>query len=271
MDNLTEFTQHIEAAVQAGQKPIELVPGDYGVRLELVPPGYTAKIADLEEYGPGPRRKKGHPRFDDVQSFYRYLAIHKEPGTQVYLYEGEFAAIINGHSKDAAGWGDHTAHYLIKATEPWAAWMAMSHAAVSQQDFAIFLDARMSEIAIPDGADLAEVVTNLTVKQNVDFQSKVNLQNGAAFLTYVENLEQGGGVQGTMRLPSNLTLQMGCYEGMDAETIEAKLRWRFNNGKVLFGIEFGDEIRRVREAAEQQAVADIEANTGLTVWKGSAS
>lgn len=271
IDNLTEFTQHIEAAVQAGQEPITLVETGPKVLLHVSPKDYGFTLFDLEKYDAHPRRKAGKPAFEDVQSFQRYLVRHKSAGTAIFLHDGAFHAVLDGHSSSDAGWGEHTADYTIKKTEPWGAWLSLHNRYLSQQDFATFVDARMGEIASPAGASLVEAVTNLTVKQNVDFQSNVNLTNGQVQFTYVENLENGGnGAQGQIRIPTAFALALVCYDGMPTEEVVGRLRWRFEKGKVSFSIDLGDEPRRVREAAEQQAITDITGNTGIDVWRGVA-
>lgn len=241
---------------------LEFEPDDKVAKV-IIPQRYQLADVNLDQYRPQPRRKKGAFAFTQVASFCTYLNAHKGSGTQVFIdrAEARFSAQINGHATISPGWADHTAEFLLLPTDAWAAWLAKNGRSMTQQEFAEFLEDRLSEIAEPSGAELMEAATNLKLYISANFDSKVALANGRINFSYTESLNDGNGTAGQLRLPEELSIVVQPYEGSSIATVKARLRWRFdrNVGKVSFWYTLGIAPQEIRDEKIDEAFTEVAA------------
>ncbi len=238
----------------------------------LVFPDKTIK--SLEVFAPNPKRTRASVRLFDVASFIHYLARFSSPLHLVVFGKasetgGAFVAFIDYHPavvrpieildpktgeegsisaqpldwKDTAGatypdkmpqWGDHRVSLTLEVTPEWARWMAGDRKALSQEQFAEFIEDNLTDIIEPNAADLLDVAQMLQGKKTVTFKSGKRLGNGQSALEYTEEIATTGGrTNDTLTVPEKFKLGLVPFVGGDGVEITGRLRYRISDGGKL--------------------------------------
>lgn len=268
----------IAREAERNAKPQEI---SVGARRYLIYPDKTIK--SLEELGDAPARPRAVVNLFEAGSFIDYVRRFMVAGhTRLFgvynLSESSFSAIIDYHgdtqSKIPAGFGDHQVKLALVKTPEWSAWLEQNKKAMSQSQFAEFIEDNMADIVAPDPATLLDVAQLLQGKKTVQFKSGRNLRNGAIQFEYSESIETTGGAQrrdDSMQVPAEFTLQLVPFGGDVGVEVKARLRYRIaNNGELSFHYIL-DRPHKVIETAFIRTREKIEQETGLNVLIGSAS
>ncbi len=137
----------------------------------------------------------------------------------------------------------------------------------AQTQFAEFLEDRISEIAEPAGATLAEVVKSLSINRKVEWAKAVNLANGNIQFTYSETDDAKAGQNGKLTVPTEFTLKMPVLKYGADRVITAKLRYRLEEGKLLFLFKIND-LEQMLDQVFLDFLAEVEKVTGIKPFLG---
>jgi uncharacterized protein YfdQ (DUF2303 family) len=219
---------------------------DQSIPTVVVPAGYQLQTLDFdkaEKWLNRPRRKRGKFVFADVKSFAAYFKEHKEEGSRVFVHynTGKVEGVLNFHGDDGADWLDHCAFLDMPYSKDWTALMEKNKEAMTQLEFAEFLEEFEHLFVSPHGADLLEMITNLEAKANVQFRSGVKLQSGQIKLMYDETIDMKGGstgVQtGVIEMPRILVMSVKLFQTEEPVTLEAFLKFKIENRAITFSIQ----------------------------------
>jgi uncharacterized protein YfdQ (DUF2303 family) len=185
---------------------------------------------------PAPVDKRGVVTLHTPQAFVTYVDAYRDRDTLVLtdVTAATVKAVIDYHKAGEDGaprHGKHIASFACRHTKEWATWSAAHKKAMSQVDFAQFLEDNLPDIAAPAGGLLLEMARTIEVKKDVAFASSVRLQDGQQQLTYNENIE-GSTSRGSLRLFETITLGIAPFEGSSKYELQARLRFRMNDGKL---------------------------------------
>jgi len=246
-----ETVQALLSAGTALAKPTELAQD---VRMALVPIGYKIETLDNEKYNEAPREIRENLTLCDAKSFVDYFQCFATSRTVIFsaLESRKFKAVFDYHQINSPAWGKHTATLTLKHSSEWLVWEANSKRALSQEEFAEFVQLNLRDVIEPAGADLLEVAQTLQAKKKVDFLSGIRLDNGQTQLTYSEVIEGTAGPKGSLKIPEKFVLALRVFNGMDRYRVEAFLRYRIGDDKKLrfiFQLDCPDRI--VEDAFEQ--------------------
>jgi len=171
---------------------------------------------------------------------------------------GSYTAILDYHDAHAADWCEHRATYQCPRTPEWTAWEQASGKAMSQIDFALFIEQNVDDIRQPAGAEMLEIVTTLKAQSKVEFSKAIRLANGQNEFTYNELIDGKAGPTGQLRIPEEITLGITPFQGSDAYEVRARFRYRISAGHLSM---WYDLIRphKVNEAALADITAKISA------------
>ena len=147
-------------------------------------------------------------------------------------------------------YADHIATMEIPFSEQWSRWTGIDNQAITQGNFAEFLEENYLDVATPDHATLLEMVTSLQATNNVVFSSGLKLQTGEQQLIYTEAIEGKG--KGDMKVPSEIKLNIPIHFDAAAMDIRCFLRYRIQQGKLTFIV----KINR-RELLEKEAFINV--------------
>lgn len=260
-----DFGRTLSSVRWIGDRPFALAPRD-------------TVMFDLEAFAQKPARKRGTVTVDRVQSLARYVNTFggKDGSTMAFADvkhpKGACIHVVLDYHTAKAGearWCDHEAIYQMTQTREWKEWLRHDGKRMSQMEFAEFLEDRMVDIADPPAADVYSLVRTLEAKRQVNFRSATRQEDGSIRVAYDEEIETRGGSQkGQVDVPSELTLAIRPFEGMDKWKLQVRLRYRLNEGSITFWYQIV-EPDRVREACFEEQVGVFEKAVNLECIRGS--
>jgi uncharacterized protein YfdQ (DUF2303 family) len=251
----------------------------------IVPEGYQAKniTAEIESAALTPRRKSGTVHLADVTSFATFVSQQGSPDN-TYIYANPdtrtLVAILNDHAIGESAGGaslpgrrDYRAIYQAEYSREFAKWLAFDGKQMSQEEFAVFLEDNIADIAPPaDGSNepsgdiLLAVALTLQAKTEVDFKSHKRLDNGQSQLVYSEEVRATAGGDGTLDIPRSFAIGLRLFKNGEGFRINARLKYRLGGGKLKFWYEL-DRPENAVEAAFQSYI-DAASTSGFTVLTG---
>lgn len=256
-----ECVDNIATAIEAGRRirALELagnVQTYANGRPFLVAPNGT--VQDMEPFLKDPVDARATVALTDATSFIAYVNRFKQGGTLVFadLTGRKFEAVLDYHVAGADGiaprWGRHRATFACTPTPDWLIWDAANNKAMSQEDFARFVENNLPNIAEPAGADLLQIALTLEAKKSVDFRSSARLDNGQTQFRYEETIEgrATGTQQGAITIPTNFVLGLEPFAGTGLKRVDARFRYRLKDARLSMWFELvraEDVLRRAFE------------------------
>ncbi len=263
---------------EAVEKLLAVGAASAGVKIELNPSGDPfgikpdGTIIPLGLYYP-PRRISEVVNFIEGGSFTAYVNRFKTDATVIFAeispLGATFRAILDYHKpKDEAARCLHEAQFSLVATPDWSAWKNKNRVAMSQVEFATWLEDMQHVFMEPSGADLLELVRNLFGRKDAAFNTSVRLDNGAYSVGYNETIEvQSTTTAGVMKLPAQLIAEIPLFEGMASSEIRARLKTRIQDRKLYLFFETIQMDQQVRECI-MATVKEVAAKTGIIPYLG---
>lgn len=260
---LKDMTQDAVAILRAGAamgspRLIEPTACPY----TIVPDGMT--VVDLSHLLPAPRAVLHRVTVGTVPAF--VAAVTRFPTRHPVLFgceaSGTIVAVMDFSTDSQPLWGRHLVTLRLDPSPEWLTWTKASGQQKTQIDFARFLEDNLPDIAEPPGADVLQMAQSLEVKKAVQFASSVRLDNGQHQLTYTEDIS-GSSTKGTLQIVDRFTLGLSPWRATPLYKVEARLRYRMQDGKVVFWV---DLLRphKVVEAAWQDVVQTVETELSRT-------
>lgn len=230
--------------------------------IPLVWDGKTSRIiplkAEIEAYRYKPARKTGIAQALTLSSFIALTNRHKTPDSVVFANtdwtKPSFTAVIDYHPIDSlfgesANNGRHRVHYAFPLSEEWKAWIEQDGKAMSQLDFAVFLEDRMPELAAPyeaevvalerdfsttvaNPAQLVQLSRGLKVNVSSQVEDERTLQTGEGQIKWQETHKDASGA--ALKVPGLFLLAVAPFKSGDKVRIPARLRYRVSGGKVVW-------------------------------------
>ncbi|MEY5098196.1 MAG: hypothetical protein RJA36_915 [Pseudomonadota bacterium] len=227
---------------------------------------------ELTKKLPKPTRKKGLVKIRDLESFVRQVNKHKVEGlTEIYrtVNPPRFSAVINDHGagEDDAGWGDHWFDYECPLSAEWKTWTGNDSKRMTQEQFAVFIEDNLPDIVEPVAAHMLEIATTLEAKKKVNFASGIRLSNGQNEFTYEESI-QGTAGKGKIQVPETFKIGIAVFEGGPAYAVNARLRYRINDGLLQLWYDLERPHKIIEDAADELR-RQVEEKTGITTINGT--
>ena len=235
-----------ETVAREARKPMPLGQDDEtGATLFAVPEGWSLQTDQcMEKLALTPYRKRGKATFVDTASFVTYVNTHKKPESKLYATVDQasesplaITAIFNDHqasdvNESKAGWLDFNARLLPKASHEWKKWTAHDGKAMSQFDFAQFIEDNMKDIAtkegLPNGTEMLRMALQFELTQDKRIKTAIRIQSGGTNIEYVED-DDTGTVE-RMSAFDRFALGIPVFWRGQPYYIEAKLRYRLREG-----------------------------------------
>jgi len=207
----------------------------------LVPEGFT--VHDISLLLPPPDRVKDEVTMLTAKSFVDYVARYGSPGaTTIFADEGRstYVAVIDYHNpndlEDRRGTCEHIVRYECPTSLEWRAWTGASGKLMPQQDFARFIENNLPDINSPTAADMLAIALTLQVKKDAHYSSDLRLDNGQTQFRYEETI-RGSSRAGDLSIPDSFRIAIPVFIGEPVKAIEAKLRYRISDQKLVIGFE----------------------------------
>ncbi|MCP1200091.1 DUF2303 family protein [Notoacmeibacter sp. MSK16QG-6] len=264
-------------------------------------PMFVGLKDEVEKWRTRPARRKGQASAGTLSSFCdlinRHIAHDWPEGTSeaaasksaVVFADSTWTApsltaVLNYHgvSPDQHGFGDHRIHYAFPLSEEWKAWVAANGEAMTQEDFALFLEDHIQELASPDEASMAwverdfqgtlatpsklmELSRGLQVNVNSKVKNEQKLQSGEGSIVFEE--EHTGRDGEALKIPSMFLLRIAPFFMGEETTVPVRLRYRVRAGSIVWFFQLWRPDKIITEEV-RRAMAMVEDWTGLPVYEG---
>lgn len=240
MTNLTEHDAAKRSEFASRIKFDESATGQFAA----IPDEYS--VVSLEEFQAAPNRVRARHTFVDVASLAEYLNKFSTPDTMI---AADYAAAsvlctIDGDGPDAPSHKSHTACFVAQTHDKTKAWLKICDKGMSQVEFGLFLEGRAVDVAVPDAADVMDMVMKFDATKKVAFKSSQRLHDGARQFQYVEEND----VRGALKLPDHFIVLAPIYRGMEPQRVKYMVRYRIEGGSLRFQVEMHDKDEVMREA-----------------------
>ena len=271
-----------------------------GVSVLAVPKGYEVRSIKplMDEYLDRPERRKGTAKLDDLPSFIAHANRFKATNSAVFARRDEnspsLTSVIDYHPEGEenadARFGQHRGHYAFPLSEPWRAWADKDGDAMTQRDFAAFIEDRIMDVLPPPkdgraeagaltldlldmlGGEIAgptrllEVARGLRMTETAEVANAQNLASGEVEIVYRTTHQNAQGQP--LKVPNLFVVGMPVFDGDAAYKMPVKLYYRRQEGRIVWS------FRRYRPDlvffdAFDRAVAKVKADTGLPVFVGA--
>lgn len=254
------------AQIQALSLPVIFTPKNYDVRV----------LDNLEKHLPTPLRKTGSAALDDLDSFVWYVKEHGSLSScRIYVtveYQSgalKMAAVFNDHDQAGPQWRDFTAIFKPALSLEWQRWSANNRKAMSQAEFATFIEDSLPEIAtvqgMPTGSDMMTLATTFEATSEKRFKSGMRLQSGGMAIEYVD--QEDAGTLARMQMFEKFALGMPIYFNGTAYRIDARLKYRVRDGKLALWYELIRPEQIIKDAAEI-LIQSVREQTGMPTLFG---
>jgi uncharacterized protein YfdQ (DUF2303 family) len=266
--------EELIAAIQSGVRP-QLMLDMNGVQWWSLPSndgGAQVERINYKNEGDTPTRKTGTVTVFDAASFNMVIADNKDAGAcSIYIDRNPLSpkvtAVMNGHGKEGAGWGDFRCHLEFRPTPQWQKWRVNDGKMLSQVEFAEFLEQNMEDVAEPPGAELLELCTQLQIIRTVNFRSKVTLSSGAMRFMHDQDDQASVGA-GEVQVPTDIMLGIAPIFGLPSYKIPARLRYRLTGGKLTLGYKL-QRIEATLGTILEDVIEKIEKGTNISMLAGT--
>jgi uncharacterized protein YfdQ (DUF2303 family) len=241
--------QPIAALAQSALAPKAVEPG--GIYLVATADGDVRKF-DLTgpEYTGALARKTGRTVVRDAASFLTYYAKHKDDASEVYsdVEQLTVTAVLDAHSADEPGFGEHRLHLQLRKTKAWEEWLALDGKLVDQDRFANFLEDQLPYLETPDAATMLEIAQSIKATTKAEFQSSSRLQSGERKFVFTEDVKASAGSKGDLTIPETFTIVVPPFEGADAYRMTARFKYRLGGGQLALGFKLEQPEERAKAA-----------------------
>lgn len=265
----------------SGDAPVLAVPKD--LKLESVK-------ALLDEYLERPERKSGTSQHLTLDSFVQHVNRFKNPEgmeqSVLFAWLGDedsdpaLTCIYDYHEpgKGRAGWGEYQAYYSFPVSDEWAAWSGVAEEAMSQADFAEFLEDHIVDVSAPEeagenvrliaqalGSELASpaqlmaLARGLTVNVGRRVTNAHVLSSGESQIAFQEDHTDETGHP--LRVPSVFQIAIPVFEDGGPWQLPIRLRYRVQGGTITWRIQphrMDETLRGVMKIACDQAAQQTE-------------
>lgn len=225
-----------------------------------LPPGWTHQLLEklaAKQHVQTPGLIDESVIVQDNQSFAYYLSRFATPDTlySVSRSQQNVMAELDYHQNATTpGHNKHVITRKFNLSKRFQAWKDHNKKVFTQTDFANFLEDRISDLSVSEGAETSQAELHGAVRQfqavqNSQFNSAVNQANGDVEFQFTVNTQVV-----SLTLPTRLLLGMQIYEFGSYVEFGARLKYRPKDGVVSFWY----ELIRIEEFLDDVFTGEVE-------------
>lgn len=294
IDAVTKLAQGAAGAITSRQIK---TPGDaVGLPDEiplLVQEGASPRVIQvrdlLEPWRLAPERRTGCAKTLTLNSFIELVNRHKDEQSSVIfgdtrLPAPKLTAVIDYHGVDkSAAFLKHTICYEFPLSEEFEAWIGANSAPMTQNDFAVFLENRISELSTPTEEErdnfeklfkskigtpneIIELSRGLEINVSSRIKQAIKLQSGESEIVFVEEHSNAAGE--SLTVPGLMMVSVHPFVDGDPIRIPARLRYRKTSNGLTWSYDMWRLNHWLRECVKSD-LSDAGAATGLPTYEGA--
>lgn len=282
-------------------QPVVLDTGDTAY-VELSKDNGTTVLnpKDFDAWRRNPLFREDKARLTSLAGLIDYTVRFRDADSVVFANDDRnnpsITTVLDYHRAGEAGvaearFGRHEARYSVPLSDEWKAWHENNAASLTMANFARFLEDHIIDVLpagavnlseeqrrfvetlggtkrVADPAKLMELATGMQVFEEGEVTQATKLQSGEGKIIVENRHTDGQG--GELTIPSLFVIAIPVFRGGDPYAIVVRLRYRKTAQGILFFYELWRDDR-VFDHAFDEMVAQIEAETSLSVFRGSRS
>lgn len=251
--------------------------------------GGVKDLAELaEKWRLHPARRKGTAAITTLQSFISLVNRHKTEHSVIFAEttwpNPSLTAVVDYHEKENGKpqFNQHRVHYAFPLTDEFKEWAGRDGKAMTQHDFAAFIEDRVAELADPTEeerqefeplfntrfatpADMLTLSRGLEVNVAAQVKNAVTLQSGEGQIVFVEEHKDGKGDK--IIVPGLFMISVPAFLAGEPVRLPARLRYRAANGSLSWFY----QLYRWKNFLRDRVVSDLswaESETELPAYEG---
>jgi uncharacterized protein YfdQ (DUF2303 family) len=245
----------------------------------------------IEEYRLRPARRTGKAMAQTLHSFIALVNRHKDADSAIFAdmdwKAPGFTAVIDYHrGEEAEHEPRHLGHritYSFPLSEEWKTWLARDGKAMSQLDFAAFIEERIADLSAPkdteadeiehlfrtrvaDPGEVVQLSRGLAVSVDSRVARAVTLQSGEGEMVFEEVHRDGSGQK--LTIPGVFMISVPVFFRGAQARLPVRLRYRVKDEMVTWFYQLWRPDTYVTDAIlrDRDAVA---VETGLPIYEGA--
>jgi uncharacterized protein YfdQ (DUF2303 family) len=149
-------------------------------------------------------------------------------------------AYLDYHHAEGPRWLNHTAKVAFKNSHQFERWKKVNGQQMTQEQFALFLDEVINDIAQPAGAEVLSFAENLEATSTQIFKAAVKLASGETNYTFTDARDGDF----STKIIDRFTIGIPIWQGGEKVAIEARLFHRIVDNKDKDGAPNGSKSLR---------------------------
>lgn len=209
-----------------------------------------------------PKQLSQNVTLQNADALIEYLNRFKSDKSLMFadVQANRIVCALDYHDKAQASLVTHRATLDLPFSEEWKIWSGISGQLKPQLEFARFIEENAPDIKAPDAGTLLESVRDLQARRSVNFIQAVRTDSDNESFEFSDNTEARA--KGDLELPTKFLLSIPVYFGDPDTEVQAFLRWKLEEGKLMLGIKL-HRAEHIRQAAFKLIVTDAMERTGL--------
>lgn len=189
-------------------------------------------LKSLEHFMPHPLRPEIHIALHTARDLHAYVIAQTadtEDSPVIFADRDSMTikAFLNYHGSGGPRWLNHTAKVAFKNSHQFDRWKKVNNQQMNQEQFALFLDEVINDIATPTGAEVLSFAENLEATSTQVFKAAVKLASGETNYTFTD--ARDGDV--STAIIDRFTIGIPIWQGGEKVAIEARLFHRIVDNK----------------------------------------
>jgi uncharacterized protein YfdQ (DUF2303 family) len=258
--------------------------------------GSTTEAAGLfAPFRSRPERRSGTATHTDLDSFIAHVDRFMDEDSAIFAVTDRSAprllAVLDYHRIGSGGdprFGCHRSSYAFPLSDEWEAWTGANKKAMSQRDFAEFMEGRIVDI-IPPPETLSRAAKILVERANVSFAGpeKIrdlargilvhesakaaeswNNQTGEREISYENTHATSDKDNKPLKVPGAFLIGIPLFTGGEHYELPVRLRYRVAQGQIVWFYELA-QAEAVFDDAIRGAIQKVRAETDLPVFLGT--
>jgi uncharacterized protein YfdQ (DUF2303 family) len=237
-----------------------------GVEFDYIvkPQGWTSEIVENEELDHTPPVVEGEQSVANTASFKAYFSRFADERSILFASRsrGVVRAELDYHlNAETPAPSKHALTRTFKKDRKFVAWKQRNGQQQTQAQFVEFLEDHLDDVRDPNQADLLRSIVQFKAFRTANCASAVDLSSGDVQFQFTQETK---GVAGQAVLPERILIEVPVLEFERAWKIAARLKYRLNEGKLVFWFEL-IRIEDVEDEAFRTAVDDLSKEIGAGI------
>lgn len=208
----------------------------------------------VDEHRDTPKALEGTARLSDLASFVQHVRAFSKDSTVLFAnpnrLQPELTAVYDYQTSEKPSFARHRATYGFQVSDQWKAWTQVAGRALSQAEFASFLEAHLEDLISPESigeqtkrvlgalsmapslpSEIFELSKGLSLNVSSQVTQKLNSSTGERELSFSEEHKGAGGVY-KLEVPKAFVIAIPVFQLGAHFQIPVRIQYRLTDGSI---------------------------------------